>query len=161
MRIWLANTLRGVGRTRAWCPLCCGGYDADVRNEEGRSMSIRQQAREDWRVPLSGHREQEFSASTFLWVGAAIEWSPADFQRALQRLRLGLFMAFFGSRQTLDGTVLCRHFHEQPPYSKRCTHAKRLSTTKGQRKEGLSAESTDMPSAHLAVQVADMNSAQP
>lgn len=69
MRIWLANTLRGVGRTRAWCPLCCGGYDADVRNEEGRSMSIRQQAREDWRVPLSGHREQEFSASTFLWVG--------------------------------------------------------------------------------------------
>ena len=33
--------------------------------------------------------------------------------------------------------------------------AKRLSTTKGQRKEGLSAESTDMPSAHLAVQVAD------
>ena len=29
------------------------------------------------------------------------------------------------------------------------------AATKGQRKEGLSAESTDMPSAHLAVQVAD------
>ena len=65
------------------------------------------------------------------------------------------FYGVFRLRQTLDGTVLCRHFHEQPPYSKRCTHAKRLSTTKGQRKEGLSAESTDMPSAHLAVQVAD------
>ena len=58
------------------------------------------------------------------------------------------FYGVFRLRQTLDGTVLCRHFHEQPPYSKRCTHAKRLSTTKGQRKEGLSAESTDMPSAH-------------
>ena len=65
------------------------------------------------------------------------------------------FYGVFRLRQTLDGTVLCRHFHEQPPYSKRCTQAKRLSTTKGQRKEGLSAESTDMPSAHLAVQVAD------
>ena len=57
------------------------------------------------------------------------------------------FYGVFRLRQTLDGTVLCRHFHEQPPYSKRCTQAKRLSTTKGQRKEGLSA--------HLAVQVAD------
>lgn len=66
-----------------------------------------------------------------------------------------VFLWRFRLRQTLDGTVLCRHFHEQPPYSKRCTQAKRLSTTKGQRKEGLSAESTDMPSAHLAVQVAD------
>ena len=66
-----------------------------------------------------------------------------------------VFLGVFRLRQTLDGTVLCRHFHEQPPYSKRCTQAKRLSTTKGQRKEGLSAESTDMPSAHLAVQVAD------
>lgn len=32
-------------------------------------MSIRQQTREDWRVPLSGHREQEFSASTFFMGG--------------------------------------------------------------------------------------------
>ena len=61
-------------------------------------MSIRQQTREDWRVPLSGHRGVGVQRQHFFYGwAAAIEWSPADFQRALQRLRPCRFYGVFGS----------------------------------------------------------------
>ena len=118
-------------------------------------MSIRQQNREGWRVPLQDIGSRSSAPALFLWMGCRNRMAASGFSTSLAAPSARSFYGVFRLRQTLDGTVLCRHFHEQPPYSKRCTHAKRLSTTKGQRKEGLSAESTDMPSAHLAVQVAD------
>ena len=112
------------------------GYDADVRKEGRRSMSIRQQNREGWRVPLSGYREQEFSSGTFFMDGLPqSNGRQRIFNEPCSAFGHVVFMAFFSSVSRPTGLLPAAISMRQPPYSKRCTQAKRLSTTKGQQKE--------------------------
>ena len=67
-------------------------------------MSIRQQTREDWRVPLSGHREQEFSASTFFMGGLPqLNGRQRIFNEPCSAFGHVVFMAFFGSVRRSTG----------------------------------------------------------
>lgn len=99
-------------------------------------MSIRQQSREDWRVPLSGHREQEFRAGTFFMDRPQqLNGRQRFFNEPCSAFGHAAFMVFFSSVSRSMGLLPVAISMRQPPYSKRCTQAKRLSTTKGQQKE--------------------------